>query len=80
MQDVQHRDFCLQSNGVDEVYIVPTSGTLAKEMVWIHVEHKGGALIVTAFSNIGAVSGVHLGTIDKDGFLTEESSTQRSSA
>lgn len=76
---IQHRGFRLESNGVDEVFIVPTSGTLAQEMAWIQVEHKGGALTVTAFSNNGAVSGVHLGTIDKDGFITEESSTQRSS-
>jgi hypothetical protein len=75
MQDVQHRDFRLQSNGIDEVSIVPTSGTLAKENAWIQVEHKDGALVVTAFSN-GAVDGLHLGTIDEDGFLTGGSSTR----
>jgi hypothetical protein len=30
-------------------------------------------LIVTAFSNNGAVEGFHLGTIDTDGFLTGSS-------
>ena len=69
MQDVQHRGFRLQSNGVDEVFIVPTSGTLAKENAWIQVEHKDGALVVTAFSHNGARDGTRLGTIDKDGFV-----------
>lgn len=73
MQDIQHRGFRLQSNGVDEVFIVPTSGTIAQENAWIQVEFKDGALIVTAFSNNGAVEGFHLGTIDTDGFLTGSS-------
>jgi len=72
MQDVQHRGFRLQSNGVDEVFIVPTSGALARENAWIQVEHKDGALVVTAFSRNGAKDGIRLGTIDKDGFIQKE--------
>ena len=49
MQDVEHRDFRLQSNGMDEVFVVATSGTLADQMAWIQVEHKNGELVVIAF-------------------------------
>jgi len=63
------RNIKVQSNGVDEVFVVATSGTLAQEMAWIQVEHKGGALTVTVFSNNGACDGVELGRIDKDGAL-----------
>ena len=71
MQDVEHRDFRLQSNGMDEVFVVATSGTLADQNAWIQVEFKDGALVVTAFSDkLSPFEGTHLGTIDKDGFLT----------
>ena len=69
MQDVEHRDFRLQSNRMDEVFVVATSGTLADQMAWIQVEHKNGELVVIAFSNKGAHEGVQLGKIDKDGDL-----------
>ena len=69
MQDVEHRDFRLQSNGKDEVFVVATSGTLADQNAWIQVEHKDGELVVIAFSNNGAHEGVQLGKIDKDGDL-----------
>ena len=69
MQDVEHRDFRLQSNGMDEVFVVATSGTLADQNAWIQVEHKDGELVVIAFSNNGAHEGVQLGKIDKDGDL-----------
>ena len=69
MQDVEHRDFRLQSNGTDEVFVVATSGTLADQNAWIQVEHKDGELVVIAYSSNGAHDGAELGKSDKDGAL-----------
>ncbi len=69
MTHTEHRDFRLQSNGVDEAFVVATTGTLADQNAWIQIEHKDGELVVVAFSRNGAHEGVELGKIDKDGAL-----------